>query len=89
MVTPAKEKAGPVDPGNQSQAIIFTIFKDLFESLQECHTCYESRHAATRILASFKGEPDYLLSKVAMHHKDRKERIAVSHVQSSEVGILD
>jgi hypothetical protein len=40
-----------------------------------------------KMLASFEGEPDQLLSKVVWYHKERKKRITISPIQASDVAL--
>jgi hypothetical protein len=87
-------KLHPVDPDNQNQTILHAI-KDFPQDLNDLRTFFKNAKPIMKggmlylkILASFDGEPDQLLSKVLWYHKERKERIAVSYIQASKVALL-
>jgi hypothetical protein len=83
-----------VDLDNQNQTILHPI-KDFPKDLTDLKVFFKNARPIMKggmlylkILASFDGQPDQLLSKVIWYHKDRKERIAVSPIQASEVALL-
>ena len=87
-------KLHPVDPDNQNQTILHAM-KDFPKDLTDLKVFFKNARPIMKggmlylkILASFEGDPEQLLSKVIWYHKDRKERIAVSPIQASEVALL-